>query len=74
MAIHRQKIVFTSTRDYNLEDIEIRIPKVITTDIGFELMFGFEPDELPTDKRNHEIRYINYGKNNDAGNDYGNSE
>ena len=32
MAIHRQKIVFTSTRDYDLEDIEIRIPKVINTD------------------------------------------
>ena len=74
MAIHRQKIVFTSTRDYDLEDIEIRIPKVINTDVGFELMFGFEPDELPTDKRNHEKNYKFYGKDQDTGSAYGYSE
>ncbi len=66
MAVRRQKIIFTSTRDYDIEDKEIRLPKIIDTDIGYELMFGFEPDEIATDKRNYERRYRFYGKDQDT--------
>jgi len=67
MAVHRQKVIFTSTRDYELHEKELRIPKVINTDIGFELMFGFEPDDIGTDNRIYDREYRFYDKHTASG-------
>jgi hypothetical protein len=42
MAVYKQKVIFYDEED-NIETKRLVIPKVINTDISFELMFGVEP-------------------------------
>lgn len=41
MAIDRQEVVFYKVED-DIDTKEIRIPKIINTDVSFELMFGIK--------------------------------
>jgi|14BtaG_2_1085337.scaffolds.fasta_scaffold12745_6 hypothetical protein len=44
-----QKIIFYDTRG-DVETKRIVVPKIINTDIGFQLMFGMEPPGRITQK------------------------
>ena len=47
MAVYRQKVIFY--REIGDELVkEMRIPKIINTDIAFELQFGFSPPKKNT--------------------------
>ncbi len=40
MGVEKQQVIFWVEKNGELEK-EIRIPKIINTDISFEMMFGF---------------------------------
>lgn len=61
MAIDRQEVVFYKVED-DIDTKEIRIPKIINTDVSFELMFGIKtPRQNWTNdiKRREKIEYLN---------------
>lgn len=47
--------------DYKLEDVKLDIPKIVNSDIGFQLMFGLTEDyrsERDRVMRNHDNHYV----------------
>ena len=50
----RSQVIWYRELDGDHDDLELRIPKIINTDIGFQLMFGVSPDyvqdEIKTQK------------------------
>ena len=61
MATDRQKVIFYEVED-DIDTKEVRVPKIINTDISFELMFGIECPRhnwSHTNKKREKIEYLN---------------
>lgn len=54
MAVYRQKVVFYN-EDYTSK--KMVIPKIINTDIGFELQFGFTAPKIKSKLQIHGKEY-----------------
>lgn len=59
MTVDRQKIIFYEDED-DIATKKIVIPKVINTDISFELMFGIEAPKGRWDIKNTKIENLYY--------------
>ena len=61
MAVERQEVIFYEVED-DIDTKEVRIPKIINTDISFELMFGIKlPRQTWTydNKKREKIEFLN---------------
>ena len=56
MSIYRQKIIYRKIED-GIETTEIILPKIINTDVAFELQFGFS---APKDNSKPTLAYKEY--------------
>jgi len=57
----KHQIIWSRIKDGNHDDLELQIPKIINTDIGFQLMFGIQPD-IGEDDLKTKLHHLNYKK------------